>query len=53
MVDSKKSPLSGPQEELKKLRFAEMDAAYVKQLKALSRMVRASRLNVQKLRRHL
>lgn len=41
-------------EELKKLRFAELDAAYSKQLKALSDMMRTTtRHSLRKLKHHL
>ena len=48
-----KSPQIDSSEELKKLRFAELDAAYTKQLKALSELMRATRRNLGKLKSHL
>lgn len=43
-----KSLLLGTQEELKRLRLAEMDAAYRKELKALANLVRLSRVNIHR-----
>lgn len=48
---TKKSTLISAQDELKKLRFAEMDAAYTKQLKALSDMMRSARRSIRNIRR--
>lgn len=49
MVTSK-PPQNTSADELKKLRFAELDAAYSKQLKALSHLMRATRMGVGKLK---
>ena len=49
MVTSK-PPQTTPTEELKKLRFAELDAAYTKQLKALSHLMRSTRIGLNKLK---
>jgi hypothetical protein len=38
-------------EDQKRLRFAEMDAAYKKQLKALKALVRAGRINFHNIKR--
>jgi hypothetical protein len=50
MARYKSSPLSAAQEELKRLRFAELDATYAKQLKALSDIMRSARVSIRKLR---
>jgi hypothetical protein len=47
----KKSLKQSAQDEFKKLRLAEMDEAYRKQLRSLTDMVRLSRLNIHKSRR--
>jgi hypothetical protein len=51
---AQKSPQMTSAEELKKLRFAELDAAYSKQLKTLSNMMRTTtRRSLSKLKHHL
>lgn len=42
-----KKLLRATQEELKRLRLAEMDAAYRKELKTLTNIVRSSRINIR------
>jgi hypothetical protein len=48
-----KTPQLISAEELKKLRFAELDAAYIKQMKALTDMMRSTRVSLRKLKSHL
>ncbi len=50
MTEPKRTSLSLSQEELRKQRFAELDAAHAKQLKLLNNLMRSARLNLRKMR---
>lgn len=51
MVEPHQTPRRPTVEDLKRLRFAEMDAVYKKQLKALKALVRSGRINFHNTKR--